>query len=94
MTKGRYWALLGLEMLLLVAALTLLLAAEVVGGTLARVIGGGDISPFNLSALILAAFTGVAQAVFTVLASVMLARVYVQLAGSGQAEVSVPNSGM
>ena len=47
----------------------------------------------GLSALIVALFTAVAQAAFTVLASVMLARIYVQLAGRGDTEVSVPSSG-
>jgi hypothetical protein len=92
LTKGRYWALLAVEALLLIAALALLIAAEMTGGVLARLVGG-DVVPFSLSALIVALFTAVAQAAFTVLASVMLARIYVQLSGRGDTEVSVPSSG-
>jgi len=90
LTRGHYGRLLALELLLLVAALAMLVAAEVVGGSVAQLVGG-DVTPFSVSALILALFTGIAQAAFTVLASVMLARIYVQLARGEDA--SVPNSG-
>ena len=92
LTSGRYWPLLGLEVLLLVAAMFLLLSAQVVGGVLAQVVGG-DPTPFSLSALIFAIVVASAQAVFTVLTSLMIARVYVQLSGGGSVEVSVPSSG-
>lgn len=91
LSSGRYGRLLALELLLLVAALVLLLTAQVIGGLVAELVGG-DITPFSLSALVFAIVMASAQAAFTVLASVMLARVYVQLAGGG-AEVSVPSSG-
>jgi hypothetical protein len=90
LTGGHYWTLLGVEILLFVAAIVLLLAAQFVGGGVAMAIG--ELQPFSLSALVLAAFMAAAQAVFAVLATVMLARIYVQLAGGG-AEVSVPSSG-
>ena len=91
LTAGHYWPLFGVELLLLIAAVVLLLSAQFVGGGIAEAIG--EIRPFSLSALILSAFMGVAQAVFTVLASVMLARIYVQLSGLAHADVSVPSSG-
>lgn len=91
LTGGNYWRLLGLELLLLVAAIVLLLTAQIVGGLIAEMVGG-DIAPFSLSALVFAIVMAGAQAAFTVLASVMLARVYVQLA-AGDAEASVPSSG-
>lgn len=91
LTAGHYWSLFGVELLLLVTAVVLLLSAQFVGGTLAAAVGG-DIAPFSLSALVLSAFMGIAQAVFTVLVTVMLARIYVQLS-RGEAEVSVPSSG-
>ena len=90
LTGGHYWPLFGVELLLLVAALVLLLSAQFVGGAIAGAVG--TIEPFSVSALVLSAFMGIAQAVFTVLASVMLARIYVQLS-RGEAEVSVPSSG-
>ena len=91
LSSGRFWPLFGLELLLLVAALSLLGAAQFVGGSLAQLIG--DVRPFSLSALLFAMIMAVAQAAFTVLASVMLARVYTQLAGDGAATRYVPTSG-
>ena len=91
LSGGHFGRLLGLELLLLVAAIVLLLTAQIVGGLVAEMIGG-EIAPFSLSALVFAVVMASAQAAFTVLASVMLARVYAQLAGGG-AEVSVPSSG-
>ena len=91
LTGGHYWPLFGVELLLLVAAVVLLLSAQFVGGAIAAAVGGG-IEAFSVSALVLSAFMGIAQAVFTVLASVMLARIYVQLSRGG-AEASVPSSG-
>lgn len=93
LTKGRYWPLFGLELLLLIAALALLVSAQFVGGSLAQILGG-DVEPFSLGALILAVFMGVAQAAFTVLASVMLARIYAQLSGTPEARPSVPTTGI
>ena len=91
LTRGSYWLLLGFELLLLVAGLALLLTAQMVGGSLGELAGG--ISPFSTGALILAICIALAQGAFTVLASLMLARVYVQLAGRGSAEVGVPSTG-
>ena len=90
LTKGHYWPLFAVELLLLVAALALLLSAQFVGGGIAAALG--RIEPFSVSALVLSLFMGAAQAAFTVLASVMLARIYVQL--RGEAEASVPRSGI
>lgn len=90
LTRGHYWTLFGVELLLLVAAVVLLLSAQFVGGAIAGAMG--EIRPFSVSALILSAFMGVAQAVFAVFATVMLARIYVQLS-RGDTAVSVPSSG-
>jgi hypothetical protein len=92
LTRGHYWGMLGLEMLLLIAALFLLASSQFVGGILAEVIGG-EVTPMSLSALIFAIVVAIAQAAFTLLASVMLARVYLQLAGRGEAQASVPTTG-
>jgi hypothetical protein len=92
LTKDRYWPLLGFELLLVVTAFILLLAAQIVGGILARAIGG-DVSPFTLGALIQALFVSIAQAGFTVLIAVMLARIYVQLSGKSRSRAGVPKTG-
>ena len=91
LTRGHFWRVLGLVALLLIAAVALLMTAGVLGGLFARLVSA-DIQPFSLAALIVSLIAGVAQGAFSVLASVMLARVYAELAGGG-AEVTVPSSG-
>jgi hypothetical protein len=91
LTKGHYWRMLGLVALLLVAAIFLMAAAGVIGGLLAGLVSR-EIEPFSLSALILAIVTAAAQGAFSVMAAMMLARVYAQLAGR-DIEASVPISG-
>jgi len=92
LTRGNYWRLLGFLLLLIVAALVLLIVAALLGGFIARLISP-DVEPLSLSALIIALFTAAAQGAFSILGSLMLARIYVQVAGRGEAEASVPTSG-
>jgi hypothetical protein len=80
LTKGHYWRLLGLAVLLLIAFIVLVMVAGLIGGILARLVSS-DITPFSAAALIVALIGGIAQGAFSILASVMLARVYAQLAG-------------
>jgi membrane-anchored glycerophosphoryl diester phosphodiesterase (GDPDase) len=91
LSKGHYWRLLALMLLLAVTAVLLILTAGAIGGILAAIVSP-DLEPFSLGALVLALFAGVAQAAFTILSSLMIARVYVQVAGGSDAEVSVPAS--
>ena len=91
LTAGHFWRLFGLVALLLIAALFLLFTAGVIGGILARLVGG-EITAFSVSALIVSLIAGAAQGAFSILASVMLARVYSQVAGR-DAEASVPSTG-
>lgn len=91
LTQGHYWRVLGLVLLLLIAAVVLLMTAGLLGGLFARLVSSG-IEPFSIAALIVAVVAGAAQGAFSVLASVMLARVYAELAGGG-AEATVPSSG-
>lgn len=91
LTSGHYWPLFGLEVLLLILAIVLLYAAGAAGYVVANLVGG-EVKPYSLSALILAIVMGLAQATFTVIASVMVARIYAQLAGR-DATASVPSSG-
>jgi len=92
MTSGNYWRLLGFLLLLLVAAIFLLAAAQFVGGIVAQLIAG-KIAPFSLGALILALLLALASASATTLFAVMLARIYLQLTGAAAAQASVPSSG-
>ena len=92
LTAGNYWRLLGFVILLLIAAVALIAAASVIGGILARLVSS-TIEPFSLSALIIALAAGVAQGAFSVLAAVMMTRIYTQVAGR-DVEPSVPSSGI
>jgi len=91
LTSGHFWRLFGLVVLLLIAAIFLLFTASLVGSLLARLVGG-DITAFSVGALIVSLVAGAAQGAFSILASVMLARVYSQVAGR-DAEASVPSTG-
>jgi len=90
LTRGHYWRLLGFLLVALLFAGVVLLSAQFLGGILGR-IAFGDAKPFTIGALVVSLISAAAQAVFTCLIGVMLARIYVQLAGRGA--VGVPNSG-
>ena len=92
LTGSNYWRLLGFAILLLIAMVVLLSLAAIIGGILARLVGS-EIEPFSGSALILGIASSLAQGAFTLLSSIMLARIYVQLSGGGAAEASVPHTG-
>ncbi|WP_310468724.1 hypothetical protein [Sphingomonas sp.] len=93
LTRGNFGRLAGFLVLFLIAALVLSMVMAVIGGTLSTVLFG-TAAPFTLAALVMALFTAVAQAAVSLVYVVMLARIYVQLAGDGGApSVSVPSSG-
>lgn len=93
LSSGHYWRLLALLVLFLIVAVVLMMTATVIGGIVGALVSP-DRDPFTLGALVVALCTGLAQAVFTVMSSVMLARSYLQLSGAaGGAEVTVPHSG-
>jgi hypothetical protein len=48
----------------------------------------------SLSALLLGVGLGIVQAAFTLVSAVTLARIYVQLSGHGEAEITVPTTGI
>jgi hypothetical protein len=81
LTRGHYWQLLAFLFTILVLAVVLLLVAEMVGGIVARV-AFGDVKPLGVGALVVALITSAAQALFTALSSLMLARIWVQLSGN------------
>jgi hypothetical protein len=83
LTSGHYFRLLGFILLLLVATLVLMVVAGVVGGLLARLVSP-TIEPMSLGALLLSFCAGAAQGAFSILASAMLARVYVQVSGENK----------
>lgn len=92
LTRGNAWRLAGFLGLFLIAAVVLSMAMGIIGGTLTTVLFGSA-EPFTLAALVMALFTAIAQAVVSLVYVVMLARIYLQLAGDERAPASVPSSG-
>jgi hypothetical protein len=93
LTAGHYLRLLGFLVAIIITALIVLLATQMLGGIFARAFFG-DAKPLSVSALVLALITGVVQTAFVVVVSTLLARIYAQLAGNYVAQPSVPRSGI
>lgn len=92
LTGGSWWRLFGFFVVLVVAAIIVMVAVAAIVGLLTRLVFG-DIEPMTVGALVESLLTQLAGAALTVVFIVMLARIYVQLAGDRPAEVSVPTSG-
>ena len=91
-STGHYWRLLAFVVLTLFLVLVVVLfLGQIMGAVLVGSLVG-EISQFSLGALIAGLISGTAQGAFSVVISVMIARIYTQLAG-GEVEVSVPPSG-
>jgi hypothetical protein len=87
-----YLRLLAFVILLFICLTIVLVAGQfALGSMIAVALGPPD--ALSLSALVISLVVAIVQAVFTVVFAVMLARIYVQLAGSGEAQPSVPKSG-
>ena len=91
LTAGHWWKLFGFLILFFIGAVVALLAVSAIAGVVAGLLFGA-IEPMSPSALLVALVQAVANAAMTGLFAVMLARIYVQLAGAG-AQASVPSSG-
>jgi hypothetical protein len=77
--RGHYLRLLGFLVAIIVTALIVFIAAQFLGGILARSLFG-DAKPLSVSALIIALISGVVQTAFVVVVSTLLARIYAQVA--------------
>ncbi len=89
LTRGHSGKLIGFLLLFLVAVIVALGALGGMAGLLARALFG-EVEPLSAAALLVGLVQGLATAAATTIFAVMLARMYVQLAGGGDAEVSVP----
>jgi hypothetical protein len=90
--SGSSWGrLLGFLLLYFIASAVVTQVVQMVVGSIINLVGG-EIEPMSVGALVLGLAISAVGAAFAVLFSVMLARIYVQLAGSGEPEVSVPAS--
>lgn len=93
LARGNYLRLLAFTLLIFVLLAVAALAGRVALGSVILTLFGPS-SPWNLSALMLGILSGIIQAAFTVASAVMLARIYVQLAGGGGIQPTVPRSGI
>ena len=93
LARGNYLRLLGFVVLVFVGLIFVLLAGQFGLGSMIAVAFGPP-EPGNVSALIISLVVALIQAAFTVIFAVMLARIYLQLAGAGEAQASVPSSGI
>jgi hypothetical protein len=92
LSRHNYLRLLGFVAIIF-AGLTLVALAvqRGLGSVILLTLGRPD--PGSLSALALGIVAGIVQAGFTIVTAVMIARIYLQLAGRHEVQVGVPNSG-
>ena len=93
LTAGHFWRLLGFLVLFFVAGMIVIFAIEAVVGIVSRLMTGPTVEPMSVSALIVALVRAVLNAALITVLAVMLARIYVQLAGRPGTEASVPSTG-
>ncbi|GAA4721166.1 glycerophosphoryl diester phosphodiesterase membrane domain-containing protein [Sphingomonas lutea] len=91
LTRGSWWRLFAFLMLFLIAALCVLLAVELVFGSVVAAAFGPS-EPMSLTRLLTALVTQVVTSLLLIFYLGMLGRIYAQLAGAS-AQVSVPSSG-
>jgi hypothetical protein len=92
LTRGHWWRLFGFFVAILIAALIAVSAVSAIGGILAKLIFGAT-EPLTVGGLFVALLSQIVSAAVSVVLMVMLARIYVQLTGRGEAEASVPTTG-
>jgi hypothetical protein len=90
LTAGHWWQLFGFLVMFFIGAIVLLLATRSAVVLFATIVIG-PVQPMSASALVVALVQSLASAAVSTLFAVMLARIYVQLAGGAQARV--PKSG-
>lgn len=92
LTRGNLWRLVGFFLLYLIASGIVSRVVQMIVGSIIRLVGGA-IEPMSVGALIFGIAMSVIGAVFAVLFTVMLVRIYVQLTGATEASASVPSTG-
>ncbi|MGE5564135.1 MAG: glycerophosphoryl diester phosphodiesterase membrane domain-containing protein [Bacillota bacterium] len=93
LTRGNWWRLFAFVVLFWIGALCLVWAVDAVAGLLVRLVAE-DAGPRSLGGLLVSIVSQLISALLSVVCFVMLARMYVQLSGSGTAQASVPSSGI
>lgn len=90
LTGSHYARLLGFVLMATIAALIVVITAQI-AGTIAAKLFADTVNPLSAGALVLALFTAGAQAALSAVFTVMLARIYVQAAGAAPL-ASVPDT--
>jgi len=93
LARPNYFQLLGFVAIVFIGLTLVVLATQLGLGSIIVLLLGKP-NPGSLSALAIGVLAGIVQAGFTIVTAVMIARIYVQLAGRGEAQVGVPNSGI
>jgi hypothetical protein len=92
LTAGNFWRMLAFFLLFIITLVVAALAIGAIAGVIAEVVLGGS-EPMTVGALFISLVTQLVSAAVSVVLMVMLARIYVQLAGDGAAEAGVPTTG-
>ena len=92
LTSGNFLPLLGFVLIFLVATIIVLTAVGSAMSVIIRLTLGAA-QPMSAAALVLALVSSLVSAAVTTVFAVMLARIYLQLAGRDGAEAGVPSSG-
>ena len=92
LTRGHEGRLLGFMLVFLIGVLIAAMAIGLISALVANILFGTT-EPFSAGALALALVNGFVQAAVMLVYVVMVARIYVQLAGDRPAAASVPTSG-
>jgi hypothetical protein len=93
LTRGNWWRLFAFLLLFIIAAFCLVIASEVVVGSVVTLILGTP-EHMSVGALIIALVTQLLIAALSVVYFVMVARMYLQLSGGGETVATVPSSGI
>jgi hypothetical protein len=93
LTRGNWWRLFVFLLAFVVGALCAIIAVEAVVGSIVTLIFGTP-EPMSVGTLIIVLVTQLIIAAISVVYFVMVARIYVQLAGGAEAEAGVPTSGI
>jgi len=93
LTSGNWWRLFAFVLLFWIGALCLLWAVGSVAGLIVR-LAVEDSGPRSLGGLLVSIVSQLISALLSVACFVMLARIYVQLSGTGAPQASVPSSGI
>lgn len=93
LTSGNFWPLLGFLLIFLVGTIIVLTAIGAATNVAVK-LTLGSAQPMSAAALVLALVSSLISAAVTTIFAVMLARIYLQLAGPGTAAAGVPSSGI